>query len=82
MKLGISALGHLFDLAITHKFEDLKELQLKASVECLNFAEKHGIEIVELVIDLPNIIDNEHEQNFSEIVNSYKLKKAGAWTIC
>ncbi len=75
MKLGISALGHIIDLALTRKIKDLKELQLKASVACLNFAEDQGIEYVELVIDPPEVFDNESEQEFIELVNSYNLKK-------
>jgi len=75
MELGISALGHIFDLALTSNFKDLKDLQLKASEECLNFAEQHGIDIVELVIDLPEVFDNENLQKFVELVNSYTLKK-------
>lgn len=75
MNLGISSLGHLIDLAQTHNFTDLKDLLVKASEECLNFAEKQGIEIVELVIDPPEVFDNENEQKFIEMVNSFKLKK-------
>jgi len=75
MILGISALGHIIDLALTREFKDLRELQLKASVECLNFAEDQGIEIVELVIDPPEVFNNESDQEFIELVNSYNLKK-------
>ncbi|MFW9999014.1 MAG: sugar phosphate isomerase/epimerase family protein [Candidatus Hodarchaeota archaeon] len=75
MKLGISTLGHVIDLALKGNFKDLKELQFKASVECLNFAEQSGIEFVELVIDLPEVFDNENRQEFIKNVNSYSLKK-------
>ncbi|MFX1567300.1 MAG: sugar phosphate isomerase/epimerase family protein [Promethearchaeota archaeon] len=75
MNLGISSLGHLFDLAKTHDFKDLKDLQVKASEKCLNFAETQGIEIVELVIDPPEVFDNENKQKFIDLINSYKLKK-------
>ncbi len=75
MELGISALGHVIDLAATHNFKNLKDLQLKASIECLNFAEENGIEIVELVIDVPDVFNDENRQEFIEIVNSYKIKK-------
>ena len=75
MKLGISALGHVMDLARDWNFNDLTDLQLKASEECLNFAEQYGIEIVELVIDSAEVFDNTNKQKFIDIVNSYKLKK-------
>lgn len=75
MKLGISALGHVMDLARDWNFNDLTDLQLKASEECLNFAEQYGIEIVELVIDSAEVFDNTNKQKFIDIVNSYRLKK-------
>ena len=75
MELGISALGHIFDLALTSNFKDLKDLLLKASEQCLSFAEQHGIDIVELVIDPPEVFNNENLQKFVELVKSYTLKK-------
>jgi sugar phosphate isomerase/epimerase len=75
MELGISTLGHVIDIALSNKFENLLELQLKASREGLNFAEENGIKIVELVIDTPEVFKNENLQKFVDIINSYSLKK-------
>ena len=75
MILGISALGHLFDLAKANNFKDLRDLQMKASEECLNFAEQQGIKLVELVIDPPEVFDNEDKHKFTETINSYKVEK-------
>jgi sugar phosphate isomerase/epimerase len=75
MELGISTLGHVIDIALSNKFESLLELQLNASTEGLNFAEENGIKIVELVIDTPEVFNNENLQKFVDIINSYSLKK-------
>lgn len=75
MNLGISTLGHLIDLARTQNFTNLKDLLVKASEKCLNFAEKQGVEIVELVIDPPEVFNIESKQEFIKMVNSFKLKK-------
>ncbi len=75
MELGVSSLGHIIDIARIGKFKNLIELQLNATEQCLNFAEKNGIEIVELVIDTPEVFDNKNKQKLIEIVNSYRLKK-------
>jgi len=61
MELGISSLGHIIDIARISKFKNLIELQLNATEQCLNFAEKNGIEIVELVIDPPQAFNNEYK---------------------
>ncbi len=75
MELGISSLGHIIDVARTAKLNDLKELLLNATTQCLNFAEKKGIERVELVIEPPQLFNDEYKQKFINLVNSYSLKK-------
>ena len=76
MELGISSLGHIIDIVRRNsKLNNLIELQLNATEQCLNFAEKEGLEIVELVIEPSHIINNEHKQNFISLVNSYSIKK-------
>lgn len=75
MELGISSLGYIIDIARISKFKNLIELQLNATEQCLNFAEKNGIEVVELVIDPPQTFNNEYKQKFINLVNSYSIKK-------
>ncbi|TKJ21141.1 MAG: hypothetical protein CEE43_10710 [Promethearchaeota archaeon Loki_b32] len=75
MELGISTLGHLIEIGLNGKFKNLFELQLKASEECLNFAEQHGIKIIELVLEPPEVFNDEHRQKFIDLINSYSLEK-------
>jgi sugar phosphate isomerase/epimerase len=75
MELGISSLGHLIDIArSSNKLKNLTELQLNATEKCLNFAEKNGIDVVELVLEPPQILNNENKQKLIELVNSYSMK--------
>jgi deoxyribonuclease-4 len=75
MELGISSLGHIIDVARIAKLKDLKDLLLNATEQCLNFAEKNGIELVELVIEPPQVFNDEYKKKFINLVNSYSLKK-------
>jgi len=75
MELGISSLGHINDLALSGKFKNLKHMQIKATEHCLNFAEEYGIKIVELVIDPPEVFNNEYQEEMINQINSYSLKK-------
>jgi len=75
MELGISTLGHIIEIGLKGKFKNLFELHLKASEECLNFAEHFGINIIELVIDSPDVFNQENRQKFIDMVNSYSLEK-------
>ncbi|NVM36017.1 MAG: TIM barrel protein, partial [Candidatus Lokiarchaeota archaeon] len=75
MELGISTLGHIIEIGLNGKFKNLFELQLKASEECLNFAEHFEINIIELVIDPPDVFNHENRQKFIDLVNSYSLEK-------
>ncbi|MEE9377973.1 MAG: sugar phosphate isomerase/epimerase [Candidatus Lokiarchaeia archaeon] len=75
MELGISSLGHIIEMGLNGKFKNLFELQLKASEKCLNFAEQNGIKIIELVLEPPEVFNDEHRQKFIDLVNLYSLKK-------
>jgi len=75
MELGISTLGHIIEIGLNDKFKNLFELLLKASEECLNFAEHFGINIIEFVIDPPDVFNHENRQKFIDLVNSYSLEK-------
>ncbi|MFX1428283.1 MAG: sugar phosphate isomerase/epimerase family protein, partial [Promethearchaeota archaeon] len=51
------------------------DLVLMASEDCLKFAEENDIEIVELVLDPPEIIKDEYKQQFINLVNKFSLTK-------
>ncbi|MFW9988754.1 MAG: sugar phosphate isomerase/epimerase family protein [Candidatus Odinarchaeota archaeon] len=75
MQLGISTLGHISEMGLNGKYKNLFELHLKASEECLNFAEQSGINVIELIIESPVIANRENKQKFIDLVNSYSLEK-------
>ncbi len=75
MELGISSLGHIIDIARDTKFKNLIELQINATEQCLDFAENNDIDIVELVVEPPQIFHREYKQKYINLVNSYSIKK-------
>lgn len=75
MELGISSLGHINDLALSGKFKNFKDMQIKATEQCLNFAEEYEIKIVEIVIDPPEVFNYEYQEEIIDLINSYSLKK-------
>ena len=75
MELGISSLGYIIEYGLSKNYENLVDLILKASEDCLNFAEDNDIKIVELVLDPPEVIKDENKQKFIDLVNAYSLKK-------
>ncbi|MFX1366260.1 MAG: sugar phosphate isomerase/epimerase family protein [Promethearchaeota archaeon] len=75
MQLGISTTGHILEMGLNGKYKTLFDLYLKASEECLNFVEKSGINIIELLIESPVIANHENKQKFIDLANSYSLEK-------
>jgi sugar phosphate isomerase/epimerase len=75
MEIGFSSLGHVIEYGLSHNYENLLDLILKATEDCLNFAESNSITTVELVLDPPEILNGENQQKFIDLVNSYSLKK-------
>ena len=75
MELGISSLGYIIEYGLSNNYENLVDLVLKASEDCLIFAEKNNIETVELVLDPPEVIKEEYKHKFISLVNSFSLKK-------
>ncbi len=75
MELGISSLGNIIDLALSKKYESLFDLLFEASEECLKYAEEQDIKICELVLDPPDLSSNENVQKFSDLCNSFSIKK-------
>ncbi|MFX1314510.1 MAG: sugar phosphate isomerase/epimerase family protein [Promethearchaeota archaeon] len=74
-ELGISSLGHIIEYGLSGKYESLFDLILKASDDCLKFAEDNDISVVELVLDPPEIFNSENQYSFIDIINSYSIKK-------
>lgn len=74
MDLGISSLGHIIEYGRSNKFDNLLDVFLKATEECLIFAESNNISIVELVLDPPEIIYEENQQQFFDLLNNFSLK--------
>jgi len=75
MEVGISSLGYIIEYGLSNSYESLSDLVYKASEDCLNFAESNDIKTVELVLDPPEVIYSESQQEFIDLVNSYSLKK-------
>jgi sugar phosphate isomerase/epimerase len=75
MQLGISSLGYIIEFGLSGKYDNLIDLQLAASESCLNFAEENGIDLIELVLDPPEMFESDGRQKFIDLVNSYSLKK-------
>jgi len=75
MKLGISSLGHLVDKALRGNFKTMGNLLIESTEKCLKFAEKNNVEIVEIILDPPEIYSKENRQNFIDICNSYSVTK-------
>ncbi|MFX1479231.1 MAG: sugar phosphate isomerase/epimerase family protein [Promethearchaeota archaeon] len=74
MEIGISSLGHIIEYGLSSNFNNLLDLMLKATEDCLNFAEINDIPIVELVLDPPEVIKAENQQKFIDLVKSYSLE--------
>ncbi|MFX1311292.1 MAG: sugar phosphate isomerase/epimerase family protein [Promethearchaeota archaeon] len=74
MEIGISSLGHLIDLGNSGNFESLDDYLIKATDNCLNFAEKNDINVVEIVIDPPMILNSDNWQQFLDLIRSYSIK--------
>ena len=75
MQLGISSLGFLIELGLSNKYYDLFDLLYRSTQTCLETAESQGIEIVELVIDPPEILNKTNKSKFIELINSHSIKK-------
>lgn len=75
MELGISSLGHIIEYGLSGNYISLMDLLFKASEACLNYAENNDITTVELVLDPPEVFNDENQHKLIELVNSYSLKK-------
>ena len=75
MQLGISSLGHLIENGFSGKYSNLTDLLLQSSENCLDYAEKNDIKVVELVLDPPEVYNEKSKQKFIDLVNSYSIKK-------
>lgn len=74
MEIGISSQGYLIDIGVSGNFKSLDDLLIKATNNCLNFAEQNDINVVEIVIDPPTILKSDNWQQFIDLVRSYSIK--------
>ena len=56
MQLGISSLGFIIENGLSNKFKNIFDLLFSSTEDCLYYAEKNNINIVELVIDPSDIL--------------------------
>ncbi|MBD3255633.1 MAG: TIM barrel protein [Candidatus Lokiarchaeota archaeon] len=75
MRLGISSLGHLVDKALRGKFKSMVELLFNSIEASLNFAERYDIEVVEIILDPPEIYNKKERDNIIDLCNAYSIEK-------
>ncbi|MHA1148132.1 MAG: sugar phosphate isomerase/epimerase family protein [Promethearchaeota archaeon] len=77
MQLGISSLGHIIELGLTknERYTSLLDLLLDATETCLKFSEDNNLKICELIIDPPDIFNNQNRRKFVEMCNTFSIKK-------
>jgi sugar phosphate isomerase/epimerase len=71
MNLGISSLGYIIDLGLNGDFKQLSDLLFDATRLCLDFAEKNDIKTCELVLDPPEIFNENQRKKFIDLCNAY-----------
>lgn len=75
MDLGISSLGFIIELGILNHYKDVYGLLYNSTKMCLDFAEERNINLVELVIDPPEIQRTENRNQLIDLINTYSNKK-------
>ncbi|MFX1384771.1 MAG: sugar phosphate isomerase/epimerase family protein [Promethearchaeota archaeon] len=73
MELGISSLGYLSEIG-NEKNKNPIDLQLESFKQSLDFCEKNGIKIAELVFEPTEILKKENFHKFVDLLKSYSLK--------
>lgn len=74
MELGVSTLGHNIEYGLTGRYNNLIDFLLESTKACLEFAEKNGIKVVEVIIDPSDIFTSENRKNYIDLCKSYNLK--------
>ncbi|MFX1498404.1 MAG: sugar phosphate isomerase/epimerase family protein [Promethearchaeota archaeon] len=74
MNLGISSLGFIIELGILNHYQDVYDLLYNSTKMCLDFADERNIDLVELVIDPPEIQQTEKRLQLIDLINSYPIK--------
>ena len=75
MRLGISSLGNIMENAFKNKFPNISSLLYHSTEECFNSAEKHGIDVVEIIVDPQDMFVGEMKQAYLDLFNSYSMVK-------
>ena len=74
-ELGISSMGHIFDIIRSNKFKNLTDLLLEATKASLEFAEQNNIGVCEIILEPPEIFSSENQKKIINICNSFSIKK-------
>jgi len=75
MRLGISSLGNIMENAFKNKFPNISSLLYHSTEECFNSAEKHGIDVVEIIVDPQDMFVGEMKQAYLDLFKSYSMVK-------
>src|SRR5665648_267774 len=75
MKLGISSLGNIMENAFKNKFPNISSMLYHSTEECFKFAEKNGIDVVEIVVDPQDMFVGEKKQAYLDLFKSYSMVK-------
>jgi sugar phosphate isomerase/epimerase len=75
MKLGISSLGNIMENAFKNKFPNISSMLYHSTEECFKFAEKYGIDVVEIVVDPQDMFIGEMKQAYLDLFKSYSMVK-------
>jgi len=75
MKLGISSLGNIMENAFKNKFPNISSMLYHSTEECFKFAEEHGIDVVEIVVDPQDMFIGERKQAYLDLFKSYSMVK-------
>lgn len=71
MKLGLGSIAFIYDNINNGHFEHSNDLLLNAAKRTLDYAEKYGLKIVELMLDPPEILLDEKRYEFIELCENY-----------
>ncbi|MFX0031644.1 MAG: sugar phosphate isomerase/epimerase family protein [Promethearchaeota archaeon] len=75
MELGISSLGFIIEMGLSKGYQNVFDLLYRSTEACLTIAEEKDLNLVELVIDPPDIENDEKRALFIDLVNSYSIRK-------
>ena len=75
MELGVSSLGFIIETGLSKEYQNVYDLLYHSTEACLTIAEEKDLNLVELVIDPPELQNDEKRALFIDLVNSYSIRK-------